>query len=85
MPARWTVPQTVDKEKKSPVVDKDSLGGLAPEFNRGEAVFERNALKIVEINVFRNELLNFGTRGEVSTVQAFGFQGAEKFPIAALS
>ena len=48
----WTVPETVDKEKKSPVVDKDSLRGLAPDFNRGEAVFERNTLKIVEINVF---------------------------------
>ena len=36
----WTVPETVDKEKKSPVVDKDSLRGLAPDFNRGEAVFE---------------------------------------------
>ena len=56
---RWTVPVTVDKEKKSLVVDKDSLRGLAPDFNRGEAVFERNTLKIVEINVFRNELLNF--------------------------
>ena len=60
MPASiWTVPVTVDKEKKSLVVDKDSLRGLAPDFNRGEAVFERNTLKIVEINVFRNELLNF--------------------------
>ena len=49
---QWTVPETVDKEKKSPVVDKDSLRGLAPDFNRGEAVFERNTLKIVEINVF---------------------------------
>ena len=50
--SKWTVPETVDKEKKSPVVDKDSLRGLAPDFNRGEAVFERNTLKIVEINVF---------------------------------
>ena len=74
----WTVPRRVDKEKKNPVVDKDSLRGLAPEFNRGEAVFERNTLKIVEINVFRNELLNFGTQGKVSAVQAFGFQGAEE-------
>ena len=38
--AYWTVPQTVDKEKKNPVVDKDSLRGLAPDFNRSEAVFE---------------------------------------------
>ena len=57
--ANWTVPQTKDKEKKNPAVDSNSLRGLAPDFNRGEAVFERNTLKIVEINVFRNELLNF--------------------------
>ena len=69
----WTVPVTVDKEKKSPVVDKDSLRGLAPDFNRGEAVFERNTFKIVEINVFGNELLNFGTRREVSAVEMLRF------------
>jgi len=77
-PTDWTVPRRVDKEKKNPVVDKDSLRGLAPDFNRGEADFERNTLKIVELNVFGNELLNFGTRGEVSAVQAFGFQGSEE-------
>lgn len=54
----WTVPQTKDKEKKNPVVDKDSLHGLAPEFNRSEAVFERNSLEIVEIDILRNELFD---------------------------
>ena len=54
----WTVPQTVDKEKKTPVVDKDSLRGLAPDFNRSEAVFEGNSLKIIEIDILRNELFD---------------------------
>ena len=54
----WTVPQTKDKEKKNPAVDSNSLRGLAPEFNRSEAVFERNSLKIVEIDILRNELFD---------------------------
>ena len=48
---KWTVPGTVDEEKKNAVADKDSLRGLAPDFKRGEAVFKRNTLIIVEINV----------------------------------
>lgn len=47
----WTFPRITDREKKSPIADKDSLRGLAPKFNRGEAVFEGNVLEIVEINV----------------------------------
>lgn len=40
-----------DREKKGPVAEKDSLHGLASEFNRGEAVFEGNTLEIIEMNV----------------------------------
>ena len=76
---------TTEKEKKPPVADQDSLCGLALDFNRGEAIFEGNTLEIVEINVFRNELLNFGARGEVGSVQAFGFQDTEEVFLAALS
>ena len=54
----WTVPQTKDKEKKNPAVDSNSLRGLAREFNRSEAVFERNSLEIVEIDILRNELFD---------------------------
>ena len=57
-PLRWTVPETTDKEKKNPVVDKDSLCGLAPDFNRCEAVFERNSLKVVEIDILGDELFD---------------------------
>ncbi|MBQ4075859.1 MAG: hypothetical protein IJD39_11750, partial [Clostridia bacterium] len=47
---KWTVPRTEDREKKHPVVDKQSLHGLAPNFNWCEAIFKRNALEIVEID-----------------------------------
>ena len=67
-PACWTVPRTVDKEIKSPIVDRNSLRGLAPDFNRGEAVFEENTLEIVEINVLSNKLFQLGAREEVSAV-----------------
>ena len=50
-PTMWTVPRITDREKKSPVADSNSLRGLAPDFNRGEAIFERNTLEIVEIDI----------------------------------
>ena len=77
-PVCWTVPETVDKEKKNPVVDKSSLRGLAPEFNRGEDVFEGNTLKIVEIDILRNAQIDFVACRKARLVQAFCLQGSEE-------
>ena len=56
----WSVPRVTDRKIRVLLKTNYSLGGLTPEFNRCKTVFQRNTVKIVEMNVFRDELLNFG-------------------------
>ena len=66
------------KKRKTLLKNKTILSGHAPKFKRGKTVFERDTLKIVEMDVLGNELFHVGTRGEAGAVQAFRFQGAKE-------
>ena len=70
----WTDPHPTDRERKVLLKNKTVLSGLALNFKRGKAVYERNTLKIVEMDVLGNELFHLGARGEAGAVQAFRFQ-----------
>ena len=70
--------ELTDGKKKRPVEEQPHFSGLAPKFKRGKAVFERDTLKIVEMDVLCNELFRLGARGEAGAVQAFRLQGAEE-------
>ena len=74
----WTDPHPTDRERKVLLKNKTILSGLAPNFKRGKAVFERNTLKIVEMDVLGNELFHLGARGEAGAVQTFRFQCTEE-------
>lgn len=41
-------------------------------------MFERNTLKIVELDILSDEFLDFGSRGKVSAVQVVVFQGTKE-------
>ena len=71
-------PKEQTEKEKALLKNKTILSGLAPNFKRGKAVFERNTLKIVEIDVFGDELLHLRTGCEVRQIQAFRFQGTEE-------
>ena len=71
-------PKEQTEKEKALLKNKTILSALAPNFKRGKAVFERNTLKIVEMDVLCNELFHLGARGEAGSVQSFRFQGAEE-------
>ena len=74
----WTVPRPTDGKRKALLKNKTILSGLASNFKRGKAVFERNALKIVEMDVLGHKLFHLSAGGEACAVQTFRFQGAEE-------
>ena len=71
-------PKEQTEKEKALLKNKTILSGLAPNFKRGKAVFERNMLKIVEMDVLGDKLFHLGARGEAGAVQAFRFQGAKE-------
>ena len=75
----WTDPHPTDRERKALLKNKTVLSGLAPNFKRGKAVYERNTLKNIEMDVLGDKLFHLGARGEAGAVQAFRFQGAKEF------
>ena len=81
----WTVPRPTDEERKALLKNKYSLRGLAPNFKRGKAVFERNTLKIVEMDVLGNELFHLGAKEKRARYRHSVFKVPKKFSIAALS
>ena len=50
------------------------LRGLTPAFMGSEAVFQVNALKVVEANVRSDQFFNLRMSGAMSTIQTFGFE-----------
>ena len=77
----WTVPQATDRERKDLSWNKHSFRGLAPNFKRGKAVFERNTHGIIRIDVFGEELFHLGTGSEVLAIQTFSFKVPKKSSI----
>lgn len=80
IPHPWTglFPKEQTEKEKALLKNKTILSGLAPNFKRGKAVFERNTLKIVEMDVLGNELFHLDARGEAGAVQTFRFQCTEE-------
>ena len=74
----WTDPHPTDRERKVLLKNKTILSGLAPNFKRGKAVYERNTLKNIEMDVLGDKLFHLGARGKAGAVQAFRFQGAKE-------
>ena len=71
-------PKEQTEKEKALLKNKTILSGLAPNFKRGKAIFERNTLKIVEMDVLGNELFHLGARGKAGAVQTFRFQCTEE-------
>ena len=61
-------PKEQTEKEKALLKNNPILNGLASNFKRGKAVFERNTLKIVEMDVLGNELFHLGARGEAGAV-----------------
>ena len=66
------------KKRKTLLKNKTILSGHAPKFKRGKTVFERDTLKIAEMDVLGHKLFHLSAGGEACAVQTFRFQGAEE-------
>ena len=71
-------PKEQTEKEKALLKNKTILSGLAPNFKRGKAVFERNTLKIVEMDVLGHKLFHLSAGRKAGAVQAFRFQDAEE-------
>ena len=49
------------------------LHGLAPNFKRSKAIFQINALIIIKMNIFSDQILNFHACGKFHTIKTFYF------------
>ena len=78
-------PKEQTEKEKALLKNKTILSGLAPNFKRGKAVFERDTLKIVEMNVLGNELFHLGAPEKRARYRHSVFKVPKKFSIAALS
>ena len=71
-------PKEQTEKEKALLKNKTILSALAPNFKRGKAVFERDTLKIVEMNGLCNKPFHLGAQGEAGAVQTFRFQCTEE-------
>ena len=62
------------QENKSLSQNIEGLHGFAPDFIGSKAVFQVNALKIVEVDVLSNQFFNLSASRIPSAEQAFGFE-----------
>ena len=65
---------TSRQENKSLSQNIEGLHGFAPNCVGSKAVFQANALKIIEMDLLSNQFFNLSASRIPSTVQAFGFE-----------
>lgn len=67
------------RKKKNLLQNNAILRGHAPDFIGGEAVFQVDMLKVVEVNVLSNQFFDLRTSCIMSTIQIFWFEHTKEF------